>query len=72
MCGDQILSEFFFSTELAKFEDVIKNNLKDNDFPILKCNDFGHNCENVLIPVGAKVRLDAKDCKVEILEETLM
>lgn len=59
-------------TELAKFEDVIKNNLKDNDFPILKCNDFGHNCENVLIPVGAKVRLDAKDCKVEILEETLM
>lgn len=55
-------------TEIAKFEDVIKNNLEDYTFPILKCNDFGHNCENVVIPIGAKVRLDATNCEVEIIE----
>lgn len=55
-------------TEIAKFEDVIKNNLEEYTFPILKCNDFGHNCENVVIPIGAKVKLDATNCEVEILE----
>ncbi len=58
-------------TEIAKFEDVIMNNLKKYTFPILKCNDFGHNCENVVIPIGAKVKLHATNCEVEILEKTL-
>jgi muramoyltetrapeptide carboxypeptidase len=44
------------------------NNIKEYDFPVLKCNDFGHNCENILIPIGAKVSLNATDCRVEILE----
>lgn len=56
-------------TEIAKFEDVIKNNLEDYTFPILKCNDFGHNCENVVIPIGGKVKLDATNCEVEIIEQ---
>ena len=54
-------------TETSKFEDVIINNLKEYTFPILKCNDFGHNCENVVMPIGAKVKLDATKCEVEIL-----
>lgn len=58
-------------TEKAKFEDVVMNNLKEYSFPILKCNDFGHNCENIVIPIGAKVELDATNCEVEILEEIL-
>lgn len=58
-------------TETAKFEDVIMNNLKEYEFPILKCNDFGHNCENIVIPIGAKVKLDATRCEVEILERIL-
>lgn len=66
------LGNYEKDSDIARFEDVIKNNLKDYDFPILKCNDFGHNCENVIIPIGAKVRLNAKDCKIEILEEILM
>lgn len=56
-------------TETVKFEDVVMNNLKEYHFPILKCNDFGHNCENVVIPIGAKVKLDATNCEVQILEE---
>ncbi len=58
-------------TEIAKFEDVIMNNLKEYTFPILKCNDFGHNCENVVIPIGAKAKLNAISCEIEILEKTL-
>lgn len=54
-------------TETSKFEDVIINNLKEYTFPILKCNDFGHNCENIVIPIGAKVKLDATKCEVEII-----
>lgn len=58
-------------TETVKFEDVIINNLEDYEFPILKCNDFGHNCENVVIPIGAKVKLNATNCEVEILEKNM-
>lgn len=58
-------------TEIAKFEDVIMNNLKEYNFPILKCNDFGHDCENVVIPIGAKIKLDATHCEVEIIEKIL-
>lgn len=58
-------------TEKLKFEDVVINNLKEYNFPILKCDDFGHNCENVVIPIGGKVRLDATNCEVEILEKVL-
>ncbi len=56
-------------TEDMKIEDVFMRHLKDYDFPILKCDDFGHDCENIVVPIGAKVRLDASNCKVEILEE---
>lgn len=41
--------------------------LKEFDFPILKCDDFGHACEKVVIPIGVKVRLDADNCKVTII-----
>lgn len=54
-------------TETSKFEDVIINNLKEYTFPILKCNDFGHNCENIVMPIGAKIKLDATKCEVEII-----
>ena len=55
-------------TETAKFEDVFMNNLEEYKFPILKCNDFGHNCENIVIPIGQKVRLNATNCEIEIIE----
>lgn len=58
-------------TEEMKLEDVIINNLKEYSFPILKCNDFGHNCENIIIPIGAKVKMDATNCEVEMLGKIL-
>ena len=37
-------------------------------FPILKVNDFGHNCPNTVLPVGGMVRMDTDDLSLEILE----
>lgn len=54
-------------TKKFKYEDVVMNNVKEYKFPILKCNDFGHNCSNVVIPIGARARLIADKCKVELL-----
>ena len=58
-------------TNNLKFEDVILNNLKEYSFPIVKCDDFGHNCDNVVIPIGARVKLDATNCEIEIIEKIL-
>ena len=54
-------------TEKVKYEDVVMNNIKEYKFPILKCNDFGHNCSNIVIPIGVRARLIAEECKVELL-----
>ena len=59
-------------TDKLKFEDVVINNIKEYNFPVLKCNDFGHNCENIVIPIGSKIKMDATNCKVEILDEFLV
>lgn len=63
------IGHYHGDTEDMKIEDVFMRNLKGYDFPILKCDDFGHDCENIVVPIGSKVRLDANNCKVEILEE---
>ena len=63
------IGHYHGDTEQLKFEDVVMNNLKEYKFPILKCDDFGHNCENLVIPIGGKIRLDATNCEVEILEK---
>lgn len=63
------IGHYHVDTENIKIEDVFMRHLKEYDFPIIKCDDFGHDCEKVVIPIGAKVRLDANNCKVIILEE---
>ena len=63
------IGHYHGDTENTKIEDVFMRNLKGYNFPILKSDDFGHDCENIVIPIGAKVRLDANNCKVELLEE---
>lgn len=63
------LVHYHGDTENTKIEDIFMRHLEEYDFPILKCDDFGHNCEKVVIPIGAKVRLDANNALVTILEE---
>ena len=40
-------------------EDVLLEITHGYQFPILKMNDFGHNCPNTVLPVGGEVDLDA-------------
>jgi muramoyltetrapeptide carboxypeptidase len=37
-------------------------------FPILKVNDFGHNCPNTVLPVGSVVKIDADNQTFGITE----
>ncbi|HCC07255.1 MAG TPA: hypothetical protein DEP72_03685 [Clostridiales bacterium] len=53
---------------LIQMEEVLLNVTKEYTFPILKINDFGHCCPNTTLPIGAKVRLDATNCDIEIME----
>ncbi len=43
--------------EQEQMEEVLERVTSNYDFPILKCNDFGHNCPNTTLPVGVKARL---------------
>ena len=54
---------------LMQMEDVLMHVTAEYDFPVLKANDFGHNCPNTVLPVGAEVRMDADKLTVEILEK---
>lgn len=49
-------------------EDILLQVSKGYFFPILKTDDFGHNCPNTVIPVGAKVSMDADDKIITLLE----
>lgn len=51
-----------------KYEDIILEALKEYSFPILKCDDFGHNTPNTTIPLGVKIKLDSTDKEVSILD----
>ncbi len=53
---------------MMQMEEVLLRVTPEYDFPILKASDFGHNCPNTTLPVGARVRLDADAQQIEILE----
>lgn len=50
-----------------QMEQIILEFVKNK--PILKCEDFGHNTPNATFPIGAKVRIDATQKKIELIEE---
>lgn len=48
-------------------EDILLEVTAEHSFPILKMNDFGHNCPNTVLPVGGMVMLDANQQVLEII-----
>ncbi|MEW6188273.1 MAG: hypothetical protein AB1585_21350, partial [Thermodesulfobacteriota bacterium] len=54
-----------------QMEDILLRLTASQVFPILKVNDFGHNCPNTILPVGGRVRLNADHKEIEILEPCL-
>ncbi len=53
------------------YEDVVMEIVKDYDFPVLKVNEFGHFQPHAFLPLGAKIRLDAKNKELVIVEDFL-
>lgn len=51
------------------YEEIVMNVVKDYEFPILKCDDFGHNTPNTTIPIGIKIKLDATNKQVVLLDK---
>jgi len=49
-------------------EDILLQVTESYHFPILKMNDFGHNCPNTILPVGGEVYLDADRQILEITQ----
>ena len=47
------------STPRPHMEDILLDVTREYRFPILKMNDFGHNCPNTVLPVGGEVFMDA-------------
>tara|TARA_Y100000310_G_scaffold341904_2_gene442806 strand:- start:384 stop:1328 length:945 start_codon:yes stop_codon:yes gene_type:complete len=55
----------------VNFEELVLNATKEYDFPILKINEFGHNCPNCFLPLGVRVKLDANKKEIKIIEDFL-
>jgi len=47
-------------------EDILLEVTSSCTFPILKANDFGHNCPNTVLPVGGQVVMDAGQRIIEV------
>ncbi|MBN1681532.1 MAG: LD-carboxypeptidase [Anaerolineae bacterium] len=51
-----------------QMEDILVRITAEYTFPVLKMDDFGHNCPNTVLPVGGRARLDADAHTLEIIE----
>lgn len=52
--------------EEDKFKEIILDNVKDFDFPILYGVDVGHTDPQITIPLGAEVEIDSEDNSFKI------
>jgi muramoyltetrapeptide carboxypeptidase len=55
----------------SKVEDIVSDLLSEYDLPILKINEFGHYQPHAFLPIGAKVKLNATDKSIKIIEDFL-
>ncbi len=55
-----------------QMEDILLQVTQYEGFPILKINDFGHNCPNTVLPVGGEVFLDADQQTLEIVSPCVL
>lgn len=52
-----------------QMEDLLLEFTKEYNFPILKVNDFGHNCPNTTLPIGCKIEVDADKKTIKLMED---
>lgn len=59
--------------QFPQMEDILLEYTKEYDFPIVKCNEFGHRIANSVIPIGVEGKIDTNSDKVfEVTEEFLL
>ncbi len=54
-----------------QMEDILLEYTQEYNFPIVKCNDFGHKIINSTIPIGVDIKINSENKKVEIIEQFL-
>lgn len=69
--GIVIGNNFEFQSEEFKVENIVSEFLKKYNFPILKINEFGHYQPHAFLPIGAKVKFDATNKSIEIIDDFL-
>jgi len=57
--------------EVVTIESIVEEVTKEYNFPIVKCNDFGHTNTNSVLPIGIKCTLDADKCELIFNEKTI-
>ena len=56
----------------VKMEQIVQEVAVDYSFPIVSCDDFGHNTPNTTIPIGCEARIDATNARIELLSRFLV
>ncbi len=52
-------------SKYPQMEDILLEYTKEYNFPIVKCNDFGHKIVNNIIPIGANVKIEKDKIKID-------
>lgn len=55
-----------------QMEDILLDYTKEYEFPIIKCNDFGHKIVNGIIPIGVNAKIDTDKFIIQIIDEFLL
>ncbi len=61
-------SRFSGKAPAIPFAEILADVASGYDFPILKCDDFGHASPNTVLPLGIRARLDPMTVTLELLE----
>ena len=54
-----------------RMEHILLEYTKEYNFPIVKCNDFGHKIINSTIPIGVDIKIDSNNQEIKIIEQFL-
>ena len=60
--------EQFYKENYQDIRGIVTRHCEGYNFPIIYGADFGHDVENFTIPIGSKVKIDAKNLEIEFLE----
>ncbi len=54
-----------------QMEDILLDYIKEYDLTVIKCNDFGHEIINSVIPIGCNCKIDTENNKISFVNEFL-